>query len=92
MESATIEGKASDDLNPVGKAEVLEFGVVGNFRSIFDQIVCDGAGKMLQAALKDEVNLFLDSQDVLRQSKRCVGCRTTAVRCTLRTWECNPYS
>jgi putative transposase len=61
MEYAMNEGKASDVLDPVGNAEVLKFGAVGNARSVLDQIVRDGARKMLQAALEDEVSLFLDS-------------------------------
>ena len=56
-----IEGKASDVLEPVGNAEVLNFGAVEDARSILDQIVRNGARKMLQAALEDEVNAFLES-------------------------------
>lgn len=54
------QGKVSDVLEPVGNAEVLKFGSVENARSILDQIVRDGARKMLQAALEDEVNTFLE--------------------------------
>jgi len=55
-----IQGKVSDALEPVGNVEVLKFGQVENPRSILDQIVRDGARKMLQAALEDEVNAFLE--------------------------------
>jgi transposase-like protein len=55
------QGKVSDVLEPVGNAEVLKFGPVGNARSILDQIVRDGARRMLQAALEDEVNAFLET-------------------------------
>lgn len=54
------QGKVSNDLEPVGTAEVLKFGPVENARSILDQIVRDGARKMLQAALEDEVTAFLE--------------------------------
>jgi putative transposase len=60
-EYAMNEGKGSSVLEPVGNAEVLKFGEVGNARSILDQIVRDGARKMLQAALEDEVNTFLEA-------------------------------
>ena len=55
------EGKASGVWEPVGSAEVLKFGAVENARSILDQIVRDGARKMLQVALENEVNVFLES-------------------------------
>lgn len=56
-----VEGKRSNGSVPVGKAEVLNFGVMESARSILDQIVRDGARKMLQAALEDEVNAFLET-------------------------------
>lgn len=46
---------------PVGDAEVLKLGAMESARSTLDLIVRDGARKMLQAALEDEVNLFLES-------------------------------
>jgi transposase-like protein len=55
-----IQGKVSEALEPVGNVDVLKFGQVENPRSILDQIVRDGARKMLQAALEDEVNAFLE--------------------------------
>jgi hypothetical protein len=54
------EGKASGVLEPVGNGEVLKFGVVESARSILGQIVRNGARKMLQAALEDGVNAFLE--------------------------------
>jgi putative transposase len=54
------QGKASDVLEPVGSLEVLKFGTVEDSRSVLDRIVRDGAQRMLQAALEDEVNLFLE--------------------------------
>lgn len=54
------EGNGSGVVEPVGNAEVLKFGAVESARSILDQIVRDGARKMLQAALEDEVNAFLE--------------------------------
>ena len=55
------EGNGSSVLEPVGNAKVFKFGEVESARSILDQIVRDGARKMLQAALEDEVNAFLES-------------------------------
>ena len=40
---------------------VLKFGVAQNAQSVLDQIVRDGARKMLQAALENEVAQFLES-------------------------------
>jgi transposase-like protein len=54
------EGKASDVLDPVVNAEVLTFGTPESARSVLDQIVRKGARTMLQAALEDEVNAFLE--------------------------------
>jgi len=54
------EGNGSNVSKPVGNAEVLKFGAVEDFRSVLDKIVRDGARKMLQAALEEEVNLFLE--------------------------------
>jgi transposase-like protein len=68
------EGNVSSVLEPVGNAEVLKFGAVESARSILDQIVRDGARKMLQAALEDEVNAFLESHSskVDRAGRRTV--------------------
>lgn len=55
-----FQGKVSDASEPVVNVEVLKFGQVENPRSILDQIVRDGARKMLQAALENEVNDFLE--------------------------------
>ena len=54
------QGKVSDVFEPVAGAEVLKFGAVESARSILDQIVRDGARKMLQVALEAEVNAFLE--------------------------------
>ena len=54
------KGKASNVSQPVGKAEVLKFGAIEDARSTLDQIVRKGAREMLQAALEDEVNAFLE--------------------------------
>lgn len=54
------QGKQSSVLEPVGSPEVLKFGSVEDSRSILDQIVRDGARKMLQVALEDEVSNFLE--------------------------------
>ncbi len=54
-------GKGSNVVEPVGNAEVFKFGEVENDRSILDQIVREGARKMQQAALEDEVNTFLEA-------------------------------
>jgi putative transposase len=56
-----VKGKASERLEPVGTIEVAEFGTVRTARSILDEIVRNGARRMLQAALEDEVNDFLDA-------------------------------
>ncbi len=54
------EGRASDVLEPVRNAEFLKFGAVANARNLVDQIVRNGARKLLQSALEDEVNAFLE--------------------------------
>ncbi len=54
------EGKASDVSEPVGNAAVLKFGAVAHAQNLLDQIVRNGARKMLQSPLEDEVNAFLE--------------------------------
>jgi len=54
------KGKATNVSQPVGKAEVLKFGAIEDARSTLDQIVRKGAREMLQAALADEANAFLE--------------------------------
>jgi hypothetical protein len=44
----------------VGGNEVLKFEAVENARSFLDQIIQDGARRMLQAALENEVEVFLE--------------------------------
>lgn len=55
------QGTESNVLDPVVSSGVLKFGSVEDARSVLDRIVRDGARKMLQAALEDEVNLFLEA-------------------------------
>jgi transposase-like protein len=55
------QGNESNDLDPVVSSGVLKFGAIEDARSVLDRIVRDGARKMLQAALEDEVSLFLDA-------------------------------
>ena len=68
------EGNGSNVSELVGNPEVLKFGSVEAARSVLDKIVCDGARKMLQAALEDEVNLFLEmhSSNVDDEGRRMV--------------------
>lgn len=56
-----VQGKQSFVPDPVGHSEVLRFGAPMDPRSVLDQIVRDGARQMLQAALEDEVNAFLEA-------------------------------
>jgi len=60
-EYAMVQGKQSFVPNPVGRAEVLRFGAPTDPRRMLDQIVRDRARQMLQAALEDEVNAFLEA-------------------------------
>ena len=54
------EGTTFSGLEPVVQSKVLQFGAVEDPRSILDRIVREGARKMLQAALEEEVNSFLE--------------------------------
>lgn len=54
------EGTTFSGLEPVVQSKVLQFGAVEDARSVLDRIVREGARKMLQAALEDEVNSFLE--------------------------------
>jgi tRNA A37 N6-isopentenylltransferase MiaA len=56
-----IQGKQSFVPISVGHAEVLRFGTPTEPRRMLDQIVRDRARQMLQAALEDEVNAFLEA-------------------------------
>jgi len=58
-ECAADLGKISNALELVANVEVLKFGKVEYLRSILDQVVRDVARKMVQAALENEVNDFL---------------------------------
>jgi putative transposase len=55
------QGTESNVLDPVVSSGVLKFGAIEDARSVLDRIVRDGARKMLQAALEDEVSLFLEA-------------------------------
>jgi len=55
-----VQGKQAFVPDPVGHAEALRFGAPMDPRSVLDQIVRDGARQMLQAALEDAVNAFLE--------------------------------
>lgn len=55
------QGNESTVLDPVVSSGVLKFGAIEDARSVLDRIVRDGARKMLQAALEDEVSLFLEA-------------------------------
>lgn len=61
-------------MEPVGNAEVLKIAAVQDNSRILDRIVRDGARKMLQVALEDEVNSFLEinSSKVDKTSRRHV--------------------
>ena len=54
------EGTTFSGLEPVVQSKVLQFGAVEDPRSILDRIVREVARKMLQAALEEEVNSFLE--------------------------------
>ena len=56
-----VQGMQSAGLDPVGASEVFRFGMPQDARSVLDQLVRDGARQMLQAALEDEVNAFLEA-------------------------------
>jgi hypothetical protein len=56
-----VQGKQAFVPDPVGHAEVLRFGAPMDPRSVLDQIVRDGASQMLQAALEDAVNAFMEA-------------------------------
>jgi len=56
-----VQVKQSAGLDPVGASEVFRFGMPQDARSVLDQLVRDGARQMLQAALEDEVNAFLEA-------------------------------
>jgi len=55
-----MKNKVFDASEPVGGNEVLKFGAIENARSVLDQIIQDGARRMLQAALENEVEAFLE--------------------------------
>lgn len=59
------QGTVSSGSKPEGNAEVLKLGAVESARSMLDQIVREGARKMLQAALEDEVNSFLETYSAM---------------------------
>ena len=54
-----IQSKRGTVLEPVGDTKVLAFGGAHEARSELDQLVREGARKMLQAVLEAEVNAFL---------------------------------
>lgn len=60
-EYAMGKGTVLSGLEPVVESEVFKLTAFGDARSVLDRIVRDGARKMLQAALEDEVNAFLQS-------------------------------
>jgi transposase-like protein len=69
-----MKNKVFDASEPVGGNEVLKFGAIENARSILDQIIQDGARRMLQAALENEVEAFLErhSHKVDKEGRRQV--------------------
>ena len=68
------EGKGSVGCDPVGSNGTLKFVANAEARSVLDTIVRDGARQMLQAALENEVNAFLErhSSRVDDQGRRLV--------------------
>ena len=55
-----MKNKVFNASEPVGENEVLNFGAAESARSVLDQIIQDGARRMLQAALENEVETFLE--------------------------------
>jgi putative transposase len=65
MSKVTKEKNATLEAEP-GDSEVVQFPVEFAQRSPLDQLVRDGAQKMLQAAIEQEVNEFVQTNDARR--------------------------
>ncbi len=60
----------------MGNAKVLKFGAAESAHDVLDQIVCDAARKMLQAAVGDEVNAFMKQHGFETRRRRSKDTRS----------------